>query len=162
MTMFRIGQSRDIHRLINDGKPLIIAGIKIPFEKGLEAHSDGDVVLHAVTEALFGALALGDLGTFFPDNDDKYKNYDSSLFVSQAMKLVKEYGYIINNIDITIVLEKPKLSPYILEMRKQVAKLLETNINNVSIKAQTNEKMDMLGKNEAIEASAIVLLKKAL
>ncbi len=160
--MFRIGQSRDIHRLINDGKPLIIAGIKIPFEKGLEAHSDGDVVLHAVTEALFGALALGDLGTFFPDNDDKYKNYDSSLFVSQAMKLVKEYGYIINNIDITIVLEKPKLSPYILEMRKQVAKLLETNINNVSIKAQTNEKMDMLGKNEAIEASAIVLLKKAL
>lgn len=160
--MFRIGQSRDIHGLIDDGKPLIIAGIKIPFEKGLEAHSDGDVVLHAVTEALFGALALGDLGTFFPDNDDKYKNYDSSLFVLQAMKLVKKYGYIINNIDITIVLEKPKLSPYILEMRKQVAKLLETNINNVSIKAQTNEKMDMLGKNEAIEASAIVLLKKVL
>ncbi len=160
--MFRIGQSRDIHRLIDDGKPLIIAGIKIPFEKGLEAHSDGDVVLHAVTEALFGALALGDLGTFFPDNDDKYKNYDSSLFVLQAMELVKKYGYIINNIDITIVLEKPKLSQYILEMRKQVAKLLETNINNVSIKAQTNEKMDMLGKNEAIEASAIVLLKKVL
>ncbi len=160
--MYRIGQSRDIHRLVKGGKPFVLCGVKIPFELGLEAHSDGDVVLHAVTESLIGALALGDLGFFFPDNDDKYLDYDSKNFVIKIMNLVEDNGYQIGNIDITIIAEKPKLAQYLLPMRKVLSELLKTSIDRVSIKAQTNEKMDAIGRKEAIEATAIVLLKKKM
>ena len=154
----RIGFASDIHQLVENRK-LILAGVVVPFEKGEKAHSDGDVVYHALGEAILGALALGDLGTHFPDNDDQYKDMDSSIIIKTIKKMMDERNYIINNVDISITLEKPKLKDYILSMRKNVATLLDTDINNVSIKAGTNEKMDELGKGNAVKAEAIVLLK---
>lgn len=153
----RIGFASDIHELVENRK-LILAGVVVPFEKGEKAHSDGDVVYHALGEAILGALALGDLGTHFPDNDDKYKNMDSSIIIKEIKKMMDERHYKINNVDISITLEKPKLKGYIQEMRTNVSKLLETSIDNVSIKAGTNEKLDALGRGEAVKAEAIVLL----
>ncbi len=158
--MFRIGQSRDIHRLEENGRDFILGGIRIPYTKGNVSHSDGDCLYHAVAESLLGALALGDLGKHFPDNDDKFKNIDSSIIVKETMKLVKEKGYHVVNIDTSVILEKPKLKDYIDEMRQNIASLLEIDIDAVSVKAQTNEKVDALGRNEAIEATSIVLLEK--
>lgn len=155
--MIRVGFASDIHELV-EGRPLIIGGVTIPFSKGEKAHSDGDVLYHALGEAILGALALGDLGTHFPDTDDKYLNYDSSKIVLAIKEMMLSKGYKISNLDISITLEKPKLAGYILEMRTNVADLLETSIDNVSIKAGTNEKMDALGRNEAIKAEAIVLV----
>lgn len=153
----RIGFASDIHELVENRK-LILAGVVVPFEKGEKAHSDGDVVYHALGEAILGALALGDLGTHFPDNDDKYRDMDSSLIIKDIRRMMYEKGYKINNVDISITLEKPKLKGYIQEMRDNVSKLLETSIDNVSIKAGTNEKMDALGRGDAVKAEAIVLL----
>ena len=153
----RIGFASDIHELVENRK-LILAGVVVPFEKGEKAHSDGDVVYHALGEAILGALALGDLGSHFPDNDDKYKNMDSSIIIKEIKKMMDERNYIIGNVDISITLEKPKLKDYISQMRNNVSKLLETSIDNVSIKAGTNEKMDALGRGEAVKAEAIVLL----
>lgn len=158
--MFRIGQSRDIHRLEENGRDFILGGIKIPFTKGNVSHSDGDCLYHAIAESLLGALALGDLGKHFPDNDDKYKNIDSSILVKETMKMVKQKGYHVVNIDTSIILEKPKLKSYIDEMRKNIASLLEIDIDCVSVKAQTNEKVDAIGHQEAVEATSIVLLEK--
>ena len=155
----RIGFASDIHRLVKDRK-LILAGVIIPYELGEEAHSDGDVVYHAVSESILGALALGDLGKHFPDTDPKYKNIDSSLLVKQVVGLMKDEGYVINNIDVSITLERPKLKDYIEQMRNNLATLLETDIANVSIKAGTNEKLDAIGHNEAVKAESIVLLKE--
>ena len=153
----RIGFASDIHELVENRK-LILSGVVVPFEKGEKAHSDGDVVYHALGEAILGALALGDLGTHFPDNDDKYKNMDSSIIIKEIKKMMDERHYRINNVDISITLEKPKLKGYIQEMRNNVSNLLETSIDNVSIKAGTNEKLDALGRGEAVKAEAIVLL----
>ena len=153
----RIGFASDIHRLVAN-RPLILGGIKIPYEKGELAHSDGDVVYHALTESLLGALALGDLGTHFPDNDPKYKDIDSSILVKEVMVKVDEKGYKISNIDISITLEQPKLRSYIDEMRKNIAKLTNVNIDQVSVKAGTNEKLDDIGRGEAVKAESIVLL----
>lgn len=158
--MFRIGQSRDIHRLEENGRDFVLGGIRIPYTKGNVSHSDGDCLYHAVAESLLGALALGDLGKHFPDNDDKFKNIDSSIIVKETMKLVKEKGYHVVNIDTSVILEKPKLKDYIDEMRQNIASLLEIDIDAVSVKAQTNEKVDALGRNEAVEATSIVLLEK--
>lgn len=158
--MFRIGQSRDIHRLEENGRDFVLGGIRIPYTKGNVSHSDGDCLYHAVAESLLGALALGDLGKHFPDNDDKFKNIDSSIIVKETMKLVKEKGYHVVNIDTSVILEKPKLKDYIDEMRQNIASLLEISIDEVSVKAQTNEKVDALGRNEAVEATSIVLLEK--
>lgn len=155
----RIGFASDIHRLV-EGRRLILSGVVIPFNFGEDAHSDGDVVYHAVAESILGALALGDLGKHFPDNDAKYKDIDSSFIVKEVVKMMKEKGYIINNIDISITLEKPKLKDYIQAMRDNLSRLLETEISNVSIKAGTNEHLDALGRNEAVKAEAIVLLKE--
>lgn len=155
----RIGFASDIHRLVPNRK-LMLSGVHVPFELGEEAHSDGDVVFHAVGESILGALALGDLGTHFPDNDPKYKNMDSSIIISEIVKMMDDKGYEINNIDVSITLEKPKLKPFIETMRKNLASLLHTDITNVSIKAGTNEKLDALGKGEAVKAESIVLLKK--
>lgn len=156
----RIGFASDIHRLV-EGRRLILAGVVIPFDLGEEAHSDGDVVYHAVAESILGALALGDLGKHFPDTDPKYKDIDSSIIVKEVVKLMKQNSCEINNIDVSITLEKPKLKDYIEAMRVNLSNLLETSINNVSIKAGTNERIGPLGRNEAIKAEAIVLLKEA-
>ncbi len=158
--MFRIGQSRDIHRLEENGRDFILGGVRIPYFKGNVSHSDGDCLYHAIAESLLGALALGDLGKHFPDNDDKFKDIDSSFIVKETMKLVKEKGYHVVNIDTSVILEKPKLKDYIDVMRQNIASLLEIDVDEVSVKAQTNEKVDALGRNEAIEATSIVLLEK--
>lgn len=153
----RIGFASDIHQLVENRK-LILGGVTVPFEKGEKAHSDGDVVYHALGESILGALALGDLGTHFPDNDDKYKDMDSSLIIKEVTRLMDERGYKVNNVDISITLEKPKLKPYIENMRQNIARLLNTDISNVSLKAGTNEKMDEIGKGNAVKAESIVLL----
>ena len=155
----RIGFASDIHRLV-EGRKLVLAGVVVPAPFGELAHSDGDVVFHAVGESILGALALGDLGTHFPDNDDQYKNIDSAILINKIVEMMKNQGYEINNIDVSITLEKPKLKDFIFDMRKNLAKLLDTSISNVSIKAGTNEKLDALGKGEAVKAEAIVLLKE--
>ena len=156
----RIGFASDIHRLV-EGRRLILAGVVVPFELGEEAHSDGDVVYHAVAESILGALALGDLGKHFPDSDSKYKDIDSSILVKEVVNMMKNKGCRINNIDVSITLEKPKLKDYIEAMRANLANLLETGIENVSIKAGTNERVGPLGRNEAVKAESIVLLKEA-
>ena len=153
----RIGFASDIHQLVANRK-LILAGVAIPFEKGEKAHSDGDVVYHALGESILGALALGDLGTHFPDSDPQYKDMDSSLIIKRIKRMIDERNYRVNNIDISITLEAPKLKPYIEEMRNNIARLLEININQVSVKAGTNEKLDEIGKGKAVKAESIVLL----
>ena len=153
----RIGFASDIHQLVENRK-LILAGVVVPFEKGEKAHSDGDVVYHALGESILGALALGDLGKFFPDNDDKYKDMDSSLIIKEIVKMMEDKGYAVNNVDISITLERPKLKDYILNMRENIARLLKVNIDQVSVKAGTNEKMDELGKGNAVKAESIILL----
>ena len=158
--MFRIGQARDIHRLEDNGRPFVLGGVSIPFSKGPVSHSDGDCLYHAICESLLGALALGDLGHHFPDDDLKYKDIDSSLLIKKAMELIKEKGYKVNNIDTSIILEEPKLKPYILKMRENISNLLEIEIDKVSVKAGTNEKIGEIGQGEAIEATSIVLLVK--
>ena len=155
----RIGFASDIHRLV-EGRRFVLAGVTIPFELGEQAHSDGDVVYHAVAESILGALALGDLGKHFPDSDPKYKDIDSSIIVKEVVKLMKDKGFAINNIDVSITLEKPKLKDFIQQMRSNLANSLETNIDNVSIKAGTNEGVGPLGRNEAVKAESIVLLKE--
>ena len=154
----RIGYSRDTHVLI-ENRDLFLGGVKIPFEKGLLGHSDADVLLHAIGEAILGALALGDLGTHFPDNDPKYKGIDSKILLKEIVKMMKEKGYKIANVDTMLILELPKMKPYILRIRESIASLLETSVDNVSVKATTNEKMGYLGENLAIEANAVVLLE---
>ena len=155
----RIGFASDIHRLV-EGRKLILAGVIIPSAFGELAHSDGDVVYHAVGESILGALALGDLGTHFPDNDNQYKDIDSSILIRRIVSMMKERNYVIDNIDISITLEKPKIKNYIQAMRENLANLLETNIENVSVKAGTNEGVGPLGQGEAVKAEAIVLLKE--
>ena len=156
----RIGQSRDIHRLDDNKRKFIVGGVIIPHTLGLVSHSDGDCLYHAIAESLLGALALGDLGKHFPDNTDEYLDYDSSLIVKSVMEMVKEKGYIVKNIDCSIILERPKLAPHIDAIRNNVASLLEIEIDRVSIKAQTNEKCGEIGQGKAIECTSIVLLVK--
>ena len=155
---YRVGFSKDIHKLVENRK-LIIAGMVIPFEKGELAHSDGDVLYHALAESILGALALGDLGKHFPDNSEKTLNMDSAIIVSEVVKMMFEKGYEVNNVDLFVSLEKPKLKDYIPQMRENVANLLRIDVERVSIKAGTNEGCGEVGKGEAIEASSIVLLK---
>ena len=156
---YRIGFSKDIHRLVENRK-LIIGGVVVPFEKGELAHSDGDVLYHALAESILGALALGDLGKHFPDTSDETLDMDSSVIVSRVVKMMFEKGYEVNNVDIFVSLERPKLKDYIESMRNNVAKLLQINIDQVSIKAGTNEKCGEVGKGEAIEATSMILLRK--
>ena len=156
---YRIGFSKDIHRLVENRK-LIIGGVVVPFEKGELAHSDGDVLYHALAESILGALALGDLGKHFPDTSNETLNMDSSVIVSKVVKMMEDKGYQVNNVDIFVSLEKPKLKDYIESMRRNVATLLKVEMDQVSIKAGTNEKCGEVGKGEAIEASSTVLLKR--
>ena len=155
----RVGFGSDIHRLV-EGRKLILAGVHVPAPFGELAHSDGDVVYHASMDAILGALALGDIGKLFPDNDPQYKDIDSSILFKKVVSLMKDKGYRLGNIDIMITLETPKLKDYINQMRENLACLLETSVDNVSVKAGTNEKLGPLGNSEAVKAEAIVLLKE--
>jgi len=157
--MMRIGYSEDIHVLVPNRK-LMLGGIEVPFDKGEKAHSDGDVVLHALSESILGALALGDLGKHFPDNIKETENMDSKDILRKVKSLMDEKGYHLVNTDISIVLEKPKIKDYILKMRECIASILETDINNISVKAGTNEGVDEIGQGKAVKAIAISLLEK--
>lgn len=155
----RIGHSTDIHQLVPNRK-LILGGIEIDYELGLLGHSDADCLLHAIAEALIGALGLGDIGTHFPDTDIKFKDISSQILLSKAFKLVKEKGYKINNLDCTIFAEKPKMALYIPKMKKRIASLLETAEENINIKATRGEKLGFIGRSEGIMCEAVVLLIK--
>ena len=157
--MFRIGFGNDIHRL-EENRPLILGGVKIESDLGAVGHSDADALLHAVTDALLGALALGDIGSHFSDKDEKWKNADSAIFLSEAARLIKEKGFAVVNIDSTINLEKPTLRPFIDAIRENLSRILEIEIGCVSVKAKTGEKVDAVGKRQAIKAEAVVLLAK--
>lgn len=157
--MYRIGIGYDIHKLI-EGRDLIIGGIKITHEKGLLGHSDADVLIHAIIDAMLGALALDDIGTLFPDTDQKYKNIDSTVLLKHVFALIKEKGYKIVNIDSNIIAQAPKMMPYIPKMKEILCKLLEIIPEDISIKAKTKERMDAVGQKLAIEANAVVLLEK--
>lgn len=155
--MYRIGLGYDIHKL-SQGRDLIIGGVKITHEKGLLGHSDADVLIHAIIDAMLGALCLSDIGTLFPDTDELYKDADSTLLLKQVYKLIKEKGWKISNLDSNIIAQRPKMMPYIPKMKEVLSKILETE--EISIKAKTNEKMDAVGKELAIEAHAAILLEK--
>ena len=158
---YRVGFSKDIHKLVENRK-LIIAGVVIPFERGELAHSDGDVLYHALAESILGALALGDLGTHFPDTSKDTLDMDSSIIVKKVVEMMSKEGYEVNNVDIFVSLEKPKLKNYIPQMRDNVANILNVSLSQVSIKAGTNEGCSEVGKGEAIEATSIILLKKVI
>ncbi len=153
----RIGQSTDIHQLV-EGRDLIIGGVKIPYEKGLLGHSDADVLLHAIIEAIIGALGLGDIGMHFPDTDPKYKGINSMRLLEETYKMMDERGYKIGNVDSTILIEKPKMADYKLVMRDNIAKTLHTDPSNINVKATRGEKMGFVGRGEGAMAQAVVLL----
>lgn len=159
MSSIRIGYGYDVHKLVPNRK-LILGGVEVAHELGLDGHSDADVLLHAITDALLGALALGDIGTHFPDTDPKYKNVDSRILLSDAYKLIQSKGYKLGNLDATVVAQEPKLKPYIPQMRELISSDLNTAIENVSIKATTSEWLGFEGRKEGISSSAVVLLSK--
>ncbi len=155
----RIGQGYDIHKTA-DFRPLILGGVKIPYDKGLLGHSDADVLVHAIIDSIFGAIAEGDIGEHFPDSDPKYKNANSIELLSETNKILCEKGYKIINLDTTIICEKPKLLPYKEGMKENIAAALNISKSLISIKAKTKEKLDATGEGNAIEAIAIVLVEK--
>lgn len=157
--MLRIGQGYDVHRLVED-RDLWICGIRIPHTHGLLGHSDADVAIHALCDALLGALALGDIGKHFPDSDPRYKGIDSKLLLSHVMRLIREKGYDLANCDITICAEAPKFRPYIDDMRRSLANVMATEEANVSVKATTTERLGFTGRREGIAAMAVCLLRK--
>ncbi len=154
----RIGFGYDVHKYSEDRK-FILGGVEIPFEEGLLGHSDADVLLHAVMDALLGALALGDIGKHFPDTDDKYKGISSLKLLEYVYEKIDENGFKLNNLDCSVVCQKPKLLPYIDEMRKNIAKVLDTDILNISVKATTEEKLGFTGRMEGVKAYCVCLLE---
>ena len=157
--MLRIGHGYDVHRLVA-GRDLIIGGVKIEHPTGLLGHSDADVLVHAIMDALLGAAALGDIGKHFPDNDDAFKNADSLVLASKVAELLKENGYRISNIDSTVIAQAPKLAPYIPEMRENIAKSLGISEDCLNVKATTEEKLGFTGSLEGISAHAVCLIEK--
>ena len=153
----RRGQSKDIHRLVS-GRKLILGGIEIPYEKGLLGHSDADVLLHAIIESIIGAMGEGDIGKHFPDNDEQYKGISSLVLLSKTKELMDLKSYKIGNIDSLIMIEKPKMAPYISLMRENVAKVLDCDINQINIKATRGEGLGYIGRGEGVEAYSICLL----
>ncbi len=154
----RIGQGYDVHKL-TEGRDLIICGVKIPYGKGLLGHSDADVALHALSDALLGAAALGDIGKHFPDTDEQYKGADSRVLLKEVVKKITDKGFEIENADVTIVAQRPKMSPYIEEMRKNISEDLGIDIDCVNVKATTTEGLGFEGLGEGISATAVALLK---
>lgn len=155
---FRIGSGFDVHRLA-DGLPLVLGGVRIPFEKGLEGHSDADVLVHAVIDALLGSLALGDIGIHFPDFDPRYRGINSLILLKQAWRLVREKDFELVNLDSILIAESPKLSPFLDTMRSNLAESLESKKDLISIKATTTEKLGFTGRGEGISAQVVVLLR---
>ena len=156
----RIGQGFDVHALVT-GRKLIIGGVTIPFEKGLDGHSDADVLLHAITDALFGAAGLGDIGRHFPDTDPSFKGADSRVLLREAAKRVRDAGYAVVNIDATIIAQAPKMAPHIPAMVKRIAEDVGIAAGDVNVKAKTTEFLGFTGRGEGIAAEAVVLLEKA-
>ena len=155
----KIGFGYDVHRLVPERK-LILGGVKIPHETGLLGHSDADVLIHALMDAILGALALGDIGKHFPDTDGAYKNIDSMLLLKKVAELMHREGYEIGNVDCTVCAQRPKLSPHIETMRQNIGAILETDVKNISVKATTTEKLGFVGQEEGISAYAVCLLRK--
>ncbi|MEO8399770.1 MAG: 2-C-methyl-D-erythritol 2,4-cyclodiphosphate synthase [Ignavibacteriaceae bacterium] len=158
-TEFRTGIGFDVHAF-SVGRKLIIGGVEIPFEKGLLGHSDADVLLHAISDALLGALALGDIGKHFPDTDEKFKDADSLILLENVYSLIKEKGYKLGNIDSVVAMQKPKLSPYIEKIRQNICEVLDVSIDQISVKATTTEKLGFVGREEGVSSFASVLLIK--
>ena len=154
---FKIGIGYDLHRL-EENRDLVIGGVKIPYEKGLLGHSDADVLVHAIIDALLGSLALPDIGTLFPDTDEKYKGANSIELLKKVYKMVKEKGFSIANLDSNIIAQAPKMMPYIPKMKEVLSSVLELEIENISIKAKTKEHLDSVGEKRAIEAQAVVMV----
>lgn len=157
--MLRIGNGYDVH-VLTEGRKLVLGGVEIPHTKGVLGHSDGDVLVHAIMDAMLGALALGDIGQHFPDTDMQYKNIDSMLLLSKVKELIYSKGYRIINLDSIIVLQKPKVKPYIEAMRKRIAEVLEIEVDQVSVKATTEEKLGFTGDESGVKSYCVVLLEK--
>lgn len=155
----RIGHGYDVHRLV-EGRELIVGGVHIPYEKGLLGHSDADVLLHAVSDALLGAAAMGDIGGMFPDNDPEYLGADSLVLLKQVFQRLRDNGYSVINVDCTVIAQKPKMKPYIPEMRMNIAAALSTDADNISVKATTEEEMGFTGRGEGISAHCVCLIDK--
>ena len=156
----RVGLGYDVHRLV-EGRDLILGGVKIPYEKGLLGHSDADVLLHALTDALLGAAALGDIGRHFPDTDERYRGISSLILLEKAYTLVKERGYSLGNADMVLILQKPKLKEYIPSMEENIAEALSCEKERIPVKATTEEGLGFTGQGEGVSAKAIVLLEKS-
>lgn len=157
--MLRIGQGYDVHRLV-EGRKLIMGGVDIPYEKGLLGHSDADVLLHAIKDALLGAAALGDIGKHFPDSDERYKGTSSMMLLEEVNRLIQEKGYSVNNVDATIIAQKPKMAPHIEQMRKNIASALKIDVDGVNVKATTTEGLGFTGTGEGIAAQAVASIVK--
>ncbi len=155
----RIGHGYDVHKLV-EGRDLIIGGVKIPCEKGLLGHSDADVLLHAISDSLLGAAAMGDIGGMFPDNDPKFLDADSLVLLRKVYERLRDNGYAVINVDATIIAQRPKMKPYIPEMRMSIAAALSTDIENISVKATTEEEMGFTGRGEGISAHCVCLIDK--
>lgn len=155
--MIRVGQGFDVHQLV-EGRECIIGGVKIPYEKGLLGHSDADVLLHAISDAILGALALGDIGKHFPDTDEAFKDADSLKLLERVWELAKERGYRLGNIDSTIIAQRPKMAPYIPDMVRVIAGALEAEVDQVNVKATTTEQLGFTGRGEGIAAQSVVCL----
>ena len=159
MVPIRIGQGWDVHSF-TPGRPLFLCGVEIPLDKGLLGHSDADAPIHAIIDALLGALALGDIGTFYPDTDPAYKGADSMQLLEKTLQMPPFPQWEIINIDLNIITQKPKMLPHIPAMKENLAKVLSLDLSRISIKAKTNEKLGYIGEGEALESSAVVLLRK--
>lgn len=159
MREYRIGQGSDLHILI-ENREFIIGGVKIDYERGFKAHSDGDVLIHAIIDSLFGALSLDDIGAHFPDTDAKYKDVDSGKLLQKTVAIIRERGWEINNIDTTVHAERPKMRPYINSIKTNLAKLMGIEQNRISVKAKTSEGVDSVGEGKSVRADSIVLLYK--
>lgn len=155
----RIGNGFDVHKLVENRK-LILGGVDVPYELGLLGHSDADVLIHAIIDSILGALGEGDIGKHFPDTDAKYKNVDSCYLLEEVYKLMISKGYCIGNVDATVILEKPKLRPYIDEMQCNIAKILNTDVKNINVKATTTEKLGYTGRGEGVASQSVCLLEK--
>ena len=157
--MIRIGYGYDVHRYA-EGRRLVLGGVTVPFEKGLLGHSDADVLIHAVIDALLGAAAAGDIGALFPDTSDDYKDVDSRVLLRKTLEVIKAKGYRVSNVDATVICQRPKLAPHILKMRENIAADLGVDADAVSVKATTEEKLGFTGREEGVAAAAVALIEK--